>query len=123
MVVCANDVVTLHSLRPVGDRHGFRRSDMPVQALDRRAAGAYRRPVGRTHITLKHVAPVVHHVRLRKLRLMDDRLILAADVHGSGFAVNQFDGHCPTSFNHASNEASSFCMNVMKDVLHWEHNS
>ena len=37
--------------------------------------------------------------------------------------INQFDGHCPTSFNHASNRASSFCANVMNDVLHLEHNS
>ena len=123
MVMRADDVIAFHALRPVGDRHGFRRRDMPVQALNRRAAGADRRPVGRTHRTLERVAPVEHHVGLRKLGLMDDRLVLARDVRDSGFAVNKFDGHCSASFNHASKEASSFCMNVMKDALHWEHNS
>lgn len=72
----ANKVIAFHALRPVGDRHRFRRRDMPVQTLDRRAAGADRRPVGRTHRTFERVTPVEHHVRLRKLGLMDDRLVL-----------------------------------------------
>ena len=123
MVVRADDVIAFHALRSVGDRHRFRRRDMPVQALYRRAARTDGGPVRTAHRALEHVTPVEHHVGLRELGLMDDRLVLARYMRASGLAVNQFDGHCPTSFNHASNEASSFCMNVMKDVLHLEHNS
>ena len=76
----ANDVIAFHALRPVGNRHRFRRRDMPVQTLNRRATGTDRRPVGRTHRTLERVAPVEHHVGLRKLGLMDDRLVLARNM-------------------------------------------
>ena len=76
MVMRANDVIAFHALRPVGDRHRFRRRDMPVQTLYRRATRTDGGPVRTAHRALEHVTPVEHHIRLRKLGLMNNRLVL-----------------------------------------------